>query len=173
MSARDRARSLREAAVAVLVAVLLATYARTFLALPLRVRSASMEPTVLAGERVLVNRFVFAPTRFAWERRWLPQRPPRSGDLVLFRHPLAPRLRYLKRVAPAAGGPGAATAGTRAGLFVMGDNRAVSVDSRAFGRVPRSLVLGRALLVYWSRCPAGERCGEPRVRWRRLFAPPR
>ena len=34
-------------------------------------------------------------------------------------------------------------------LFVMGDNRAESFDSRSFGPIPRKLVIGRAFAVVW------------------------
>ena len=34
-------------------------------------------------------------------------------------------------------------------IFVMGDNRAESFDSRNFGPIPESLVVGRAFLVLW------------------------
>jgi signal peptidase I len=40
-------------------------------------------------------------------------------------------------------------------LFVLGDNRDYSRDSRSWGFLPQGLVIGRALCVYWSCAPAG------------------
>lgn len=64
-------------------------------------------------------------------------------------------------------------------LYVVGDNRDRSRDSRHWGPVPMSAVLGRARYVYWSCSPfpAGSRQGiwkhrlqtlPQRIRWRRL-----
>jgi signal peptidase I len=50
--------------------------------------------------------------------------------------------------------------------FVMGDNRAESRDSRSWGFVPRRLVRGRAVLVYWSYIPSD--CPKHRSRVSRL-----
>jgi len=196
---------------ALLVAVLLAAYARTFLVRPFRIPSSSMAPALVAGDQLLVNRFVFGPTRFAWEARLLPVRPPRRGDVVVFRYPRDPRIPYVKRVL---GVPGESVELRRRGLFVdgaaldergyahhaeaavypdsvpvdpfygrrddfgpvtvpaasyfvLGDNRELSADSRFWGFVPRSLVLGRAFAVYWSWRPA-EGSASAGPRWRRL-----
>lgn len=57
-------------------------------------------------------------------------------------------------------------------LFVLGDNRAASEDSRHWGFVPREAVTGEPLFIYWSRRPEGPE-GRPwidRVRWRRILS---
>ena len=202
----------RQVAEALLVAILLAAYARTFLLQPFRIPSSSMAPTLVAGDQLLVNRFVYGPTRWAWERRWLPARPPRRGDVAVFRYPRDPRIPYVKRVLALPGetvalrrrelfvgdrpldergyahhgdtavypdsvlvdpfygrrdnyGPVVVPA---AGYFVLGDNRELSADSRFWGFVPRSHLLGRAFAVYWSWRPAGPEGSSAAPRWRRL-----
>ena len=87
-----------EIAEALLAAVLLAAFARTFLVQPFRIPSASMAPALVAGDQLLVNRFVFGPTRWRWETRLLPMRLPRRGDVVVFRYPLNPSQDFIKRV---------------------------------------------------------------------------
>lgn len=101
------------------------------------VQGASMEPSLLAGDHLLVLR---------WGR-------PRPGEVVALRDPRRPSQRALvKRVAAEPGG--AVTVGgvvMRAGprsLVVLGDNLAESSDSRSFGPVPRSLLLGRCVYRY-------------------------
>jgi signal peptidase I len=51
-------------------------------------------------------------------------------------------------------------------LFMMGDNRENSNDSRFWGTVPMDYVKGRALFIYWSWDP-----GRFQPRWDRLFRP--
>ena len=196
---------------ALLVAVLLAAYARTFLVQPLRIPSSSMAPALVAGDELLVNRFVFGPTRWRWETRLLPMRLPRRGDVTVFRYPRDPRIPYVKRVVGVPGesvqlrrrvlfvdgavleergyahhtnagdGPTLAPVdpfyGRRddfgpvtvpaASYFVLGDNRELSADSRFWGFVPRSHLLGRAFTVYWS-WRQGEGASHAGPRWRRL-----
>jgi nickel-type superoxide dismutase maturation protease len=90
------------------------------------VEGASMEPTLLAGDRLLVVR------RFG----------PRLGDIVALPDPRDGRRLLLKRVTGVAGHE----------LTVEGDNPAASTDSRDFGPVTGKGLLGRAVYRYG---PAG------------------
>lgn len=56
-----------------------------------------MEPTLWIGDHILVNRFVYGPSRFEWEREWLPVRRVREGDVVVFRSPREPTQDFVKR----------------------------------------------------------------------------
>jgi len=79
-------------------AVVFALFARTFLFQAFDVPSPSMEKTVLTGDRVLVNKFVYAERNRGPLSRLLPARPIRRGDVVVFRFPEDPRRDFIKRV---------------------------------------------------------------------------
>jgi signal peptidase I len=91
-------RPVREPIEALLVALLLALFARCFLVQAFRIPTPSMEPSLRVGDHLLVNKFVYGPTRWAWERRLLPVRAPRPGDVAVFRFPRDPRRDFVKRV---------------------------------------------------------------------------
>jgi signal peptidase I len=130
----------------------------------IRVESVSMQPTLYAGNFVVVNKISY---KFG---------QPKRGDIIVFRYPPDPAQDpYIKRVI---GLPGEIVAirdgrvyinGTKIpepylsaqtnqggewtvpqdALFVMGDNRNNSSDSRSWGFVPLENVIGKAALVYW------------------------
>jgi signal peptidase I len=97
MRAPGRRRSLPEVAGPILAAVVFALFARTFLFQAFEVPSPSMEKSVLTGDRLLVNRFVYAPSRGPLSAL-LPRRAVRRGDVVVFRFPADPRRDFIKRV---------------------------------------------------------------------------
>jgi signal peptidase I len=88
---------VRERADAFLGAVIFALFARTFLFQAFEVPSSSMEKSVLTGDRVLVNKFVYA-ARGGPLGGLMPARHLRRGDVVVFRLPEDPRRSFLKRV---------------------------------------------------------------------------
>ncbi|HVS01746.1 MAG TPA: signal peptidase I [Thermoanaerobaculia bacterium] len=91
------ARLLRDYLDALLVAVLLALFARTFVLQAFRIPSGSMEANLLVGDHLLVNKFVYGPVLFDWERRLLPVRGVGRGDVVVFRYPPDPDRDFIKR----------------------------------------------------------------------------
>ena len=130
----------------------------------IRVESISMQPTLYAGNFVLVNKVAYklgAPSR---------------GDIIIFRYPPDPtQVPYIKRVIGLPGDririadgkvyindqlftePYLTVTTQRGGtwivpegsLFVMGDNRNNSSDSRSWGWVPIQNVIGKAEVIYW------------------------
>jgi len=96
--------------------------------LQVRVAGASMQPTLADGDRLLC-------------RDVSGRRPVRAGDVVVARRPDRPALLLVKRAVRREG----------EGWWLEGDNPAASDDSRVFGPVPDSLVLGRAVLRLWPR----------------------
>jgi signal peptidase I len=161
----DTIRARGRTGAALLVLLVLIVLGRTFVATPVRISSGSMTPTLQPGDVVLVD------------RRPLEQADLRRGDLVTFRQPgTGPAL--LKRLVGLPGDTvvmldgvlhvngkpvdepyvdfseweGMFTARVvvpRGHLYVLGDNRASSVDSRDFGAVPVQAVDGRVVLRLW------------------------
>ncbi|HEX9092452.1 MAG TPA: signal peptidase I [Coriobacteriia bacterium] len=160
-------RRVLELAVLLAVAWVLATGIKTYLVQPFEIPSSSMEDTLLIGDRVLVDKLAY---RFG---------EPVAGDVVVFVSPEDGTTDLIKRVVAVGGqtvdirdgilyvdgaraqdsyvnkkypdhfdAEGAVTvpAGT---VYVMGDNRANSKDSRYIGPQPVSKVLGRAFAIYW------------------------
>jgi signal peptidase I len=93
----------RELFESVLVAVVLALFVRTFLIQAFVVPTPSMENTVLTGDHVVVNKFLFGPAAIPWLDRLLPRRPVRRGDLIVFKFPEDPRRDFVKRTVAIAG----------------------------------------------------------------------
>ncbi len=226
---------IREYFESAVVTVIMALFGMTFIVQAVKVPTGSMQNTIVVGDHLLVNKFIFAPgPRFPL----LPQREIKRGDIIVFKYPGNPfnqerdkdpdnipfKVNYVKRVI---GLPGdtvevrglhvyvngqplpdhvvvAKNVNEKAPLqivqdpprqgnelydvyyfkervdaarqgqevtaspdfnfavngkpakvpahsyFVMGDDRDNSLDSRAWGFVPRELVIGRAMFVYWS-----------------------
>ncbi len=93
----------------------------------------SMEPAYVAGDRVLVNR---------WSYR--PGRAPAIGDVVVLNDPERHGHYLIKRIAALPVLDDASSSQ----IYVLGDNAARSHDSRAFGPLPASAIVGRAWLKY-------------------------
>ncbi len=89
---------IREYGEAFIVALVLALFARTFVLQAFKIPSSSMEPTLLIGDHIFVNKFVYGQTAFAFERIFLPVREIRRGDVIVFKFPGRPTMDYIKRV---------------------------------------------------------------------------
>ena len=154
------------------ITVLFCFFIVTFVAQPVRVQGASMQPRIEDNERILVNKFIY---RFQGVER---------GDVVVFYYPRDPSVSYIKRVIGLPGDlvdirSGAVhvngvaiaepylltefrdtydmpeTTVERGHYFVMGDHRSSSMDSRSFGSVPEKYIYGKAAFCVWPIAKTG------------------
>ena len=146
--------------------VLVFGFVRPFVLEAFRIPSESMVPTLLVGDRVFVNKFIY---RFI---------EPERGDVVVFESVNGGEEDLIKRIVAVAGdevevrngtllvngqeqeepylnenlpfddsyGPTRVPGGN---VFVMGDNRANSADSRVFGSLPVENIEGEAFMRFW------------------------
>jgi signal peptidase I len=130
----------------------------------IRVESISMQPNLYAGDFVIVNKLAYKLGE------------PQRGDIIVFRYPPDPdQTPYIKRIIGLPGDqihiadgevfingklfaePFLQVSTNRGGdwsvpensLFVLGDNRNNSSDSRAWGMVPLENIIGKAVVIYW------------------------
>ncbi len=89
--------TLRDYAESLLVTVILALFGTTFVVQAFKIPSQSMEGTLLVGDYLLVNKFVFGG-RGAWYDRFLPYRPIHKRDIIVFKFPYDDHPHYVKRV---------------------------------------------------------------------------
>src|SRR3989440_1705400 len=80
-----------------LVTVILALFGTSFIVQAFKIPSASMEGTLLIGDHLLVNKFVFGGTG-AWYEKLLPYRQLERGDIIVFKYPFADHQHFVKRV---------------------------------------------------------------------------
>lgn len=191
---------VREYVEAILVALLLALFIRTFVVQAFKIPSGSMIPTLLVGDHILVNKFTYGIKNPFTGSTWVSLGEPQPHDIIVFKYPKNPSQDFIKRVIGVAGdrieiidkkvyvngelfvepnavfldkqilpggtqprdnfGPVTVPSGS---LFVMGDNRDNSHDSRFWRFVDLKAVKGKAFMLYWS----WDR-DEFSVRWARL-----
>lgn len=94
---RRRPSLLVEGVEALLVALIFGLFVRTWLFQAFRIPSESMAENLLVGDHILVNKFIYGPVRWDWERLVLPQRTLRFGDVAVFRAPEEPGRDFIKR----------------------------------------------------------------------------
>jgi len=88
----------REYFESLVIAVVLALFVRTWVFQAFKIPSGSMEPNLLIGDHLIVNKMQFAPTTGPLERTILPHREIRRGDIIVFKSPEEPERDLIKRV---------------------------------------------------------------------------
>jgi len=183
---KDRKRLIREYAEAIITALLLALLIRTFVIQAFKIPSGSMVTTLLIGDHILVNKFIYGTKIPFSDKRVLVFKSPEREDIIVFRYPENPKKDFIKRVIGVENDiiesrdkaiyvngeeirePYAShtdnTIRPRGDprdnfgplivpddkIFVMGDNRDQSYDSRFWGFVDVKDIRGKALIIYWS-----------------------
>jgi len=190
---------------AIIIAILIAVVIRTFIVQAYKIPSRSMVPTLLVGDHLLVNKFIYGVKIPVIRRIIVPITDPKRGDIIVFIYPNDRTKDYIKRVIGVGGdkieiknknifindqpykdafgiysddttypaimqprdnfGPVTVPRGS---LFVMGDNRDESADSRFWGFVDLKDVEGKALLIYWSWNSEEQDNLLKKIRWQRL-----
>lgn len=79
-------------------AVILALFVRAFIFQAFKIPTGSMEPNLLIGDHLLVDKLVFSPSLFGLENILLAKRPIRRGDVLVFKFPEDPTRDFIKRV---------------------------------------------------------------------------
>lgn len=91
---------------------------RSFLVEPFRIPSGSMVPTLLVGDFILVNKFVYGIRLPVINKKLIELDTPARGDVVVFRYPLDPSTPFIKRVV---GLPGDVVLYKNKALFINGE----------------------------------------------------
>jgi signal peptidase I len=165
-------REIREWIESLVVAVILALVIRTFVVQAFKIPTGSMRPTLLEGDRILVNKFIY---KF---------QEPKRGDIIVFRYPGDKKKDFIKRLIAMEGDAVEIKDGDiyidgeivedpfvirkihyynkspygssdkkitipEDSYYVLGDNSASSRDSRYWGFVPQKNVIGKAFFLYW------------------------
>jgi signal peptidase I len=71
---------------------------RSFLFEPFKIPSGSMIPTLLVGDLILVNKFHYGIRLPVINTKIIANNEPKTGDVMVFRFPVDPRVDYIKRV---------------------------------------------------------------------------
>jgi len=89
---------IREYGEAILIALVLALFIRTFVVQAFKIPSGSMEATLQIGDHILVNKFIYGVKIPFTHKTIVPGKEPRRGDIIVFEFPKDPKKDFIKRV---------------------------------------------------------------------------
>ena len=156
----------------VIIAVVLALIIRTFVVQAFKIPTGSMRPSLIEGDRILVNKFIY---KF---------KEPARGDVIVFVSPEDKKKDFIKRLVGLSGEEIEISNGTVLinkkavdpdsvireryyynrgdfgaegrtvtvpddAYYALGDNSISSRDSRYWGFMPKKYLIGKAFLIYW------------------------
>ena len=78
-------------------AMVLILFFKAFVGQQFKIPSASMRNTLMIGDHLLANKFIFARPQWQWEEKLFPMRSVKRGDIIVFRYPLDRDQDYVKR----------------------------------------------------------------------------
>ena len=165
-------REIKEWGQSIAIALVLTLIIRTYVVQAFKIPSGSMRPTLMEGDKLFVNKFIY---RFKSVER---------GDIVVFKYPVDPKKDFIKRMVAFEeevveirdgkiyvngkvlndpetfgkfyyynhdpfGGPNEKIHVPKDSYFVLGDNSANSTDSRFWGFGPKKNMLGKAIFRWW------------------------
>jgi signal peptidase I len=97
-SVRRRKSLVREYGEAIVIAILLALVIRTLVVQAFTIPSGSMMDTLLVGDYILVNKFLYGPEVPFTELRLPGLRGPHRGDIIVFKYPQDEKRDFIKRI---------------------------------------------------------------------------
>ncbi len=132
---------------------------RSFLFEPFKIPSGSMIPTLLIGDLILVNKFHYGVRLPVINTKIIANHDPKSGDVIVFRYPVDPRVDYIKRVV---GVPGDSVAYLNQKLSINGTPVPIKADGdfydedtlRYAKRFDEQLTAGSHRLLVEPRAPS-------------------
>jgi len=93
-----RKSTFKEYTEAAIIAILLALFIRTFIVQAFKIPSGSMEPTLLIGDHILVNKFIYGIKIPFIRKTIVPISAPERGDVIVFIYPVDKSKDFIKRV---------------------------------------------------------------------------
>jgi signal peptidase I len=200
----EKKKFIKEYLEPIVIAVLIALFIRAFIVQAFKIPSSSMEPTLLVGDHIFVNKFIYGVRIPFTEKKFFQFKKPKRGDVIVFIYPKDRSKDFIKRVIGTEGekvgihrnkiyindqlindpwghydekndwvkylqptdeyGPEIVPKNS---LFVLGDNRDNSQDSRFWGFVNVNAVKGNAFIIYFSLDWFAQNMMD-KIRWIRL-----